>query len=223
MPSAAAKGGSATVAGYGERTEPLRLVTLGDAYTRGTETAAPRRDSWPAQLVESLERSDVDLWLWNLAESGHSSDQLLEEQLGQVASLQPDVVTLQVGVNDILAKSTDIYRENVTHILDELLTILPKERIFAITTPDHTLTEWGDAYGPRAYGSAAVAKLNLTLTEVAEARGITVIDIGQVNERVSGDQSLVVDEGPYPTAKQYAGWVEVIGPYIRGALATIEP
>ncbi|MEA2025567.1 MAG: hypothetical protein U9O18_02645, partial [Chloroflexota bacterium] len=31
--------------------EPVRLVTLGDGYTYGTETTAPRRDSWPAQLI----------------------------------------------------------------------------------------------------------------------------------------------------------------------------
>ena len=65
----------------------IRLVTLGDAYTHGTETAAPRRDSWPAQLVTSLERAGVRVVLRNLAEPGDTSGSLLEEQLGQVLSL----------------------------------------------------------------------------------------------------------------------------------------
>ncbi len=210
-----------TSASYEERGEPLRIVTLGDAYTRGTDTAAPRRDSWPSQLVESLERSGLSLWLWNLAEPSHTSSQLIEEQLGQVASLEPDVVTLQVGVNDIIAHETDWYHDNVEIILDELLAILGPDRIFAVTTPDHTLTEWGDAFGPREDGSVAVAELNATLAEVAAARDIEVVDIGQVNDLALADRSLVVGDGPYPTAKQYAGWVEVIGPRVYQALVAI--
>ena len=58
---------------------------------------------------------------------------------------------------------------------------------------------------------------------------ITVIDIGPVNERVSEDPSLLVQANPsdpprpYPTAKQYAGWAELIGAYVREALEGIEP
>ena len=204
----------------------MRLVTLGDAYTHGTDTAAPRRDSWPAQLAESLDRGGIAVIVRNLAEPGDTSGQLLEEQLGQVESLRPDVVTLQVGVNDIIARETDWYRDNVTVVLDQLLTILPAERILAITTPDHTLTEWGGRYGSEGAGRAAIVELNSTLREVAQERDVEVIDIGQVNSLVSGDASLVVQRDPpvpYPSAKQYAGWAEVIGPYVHDALSSIEP
>jgi len=224
-----AEGGEAgrpTITAAERAIELKRLVALGDAYTAGFGTAAPRRDSWPSQLAEALKRGDVRLWVTNLATSGYTSSQVLDEQLGQVAAYEPDVVTLQVGANDILTGETEWYRENVSVILDELLLILPPEQIFAITTPDHTLTAWGDAYGPREIGSAAVAELNGTLSDVAGERGIEVIDIGLVNELVATDSSLVVKAVPpvpYPTAKQYAGWVEVIGPHIHGALSADEP
>jgi lysophospholipase L1-like esterase len=168
-------------------------------------------------------RNDVRVWLRNLAEQGQTSGRLLQDQLSQVASLEPDVVTLQVGVNDIIAREVDSYRENVGAAFDELLGILPPERIFAITTPDHTLTEWGDAYGARKVGQAAVAELNDALAAEADSRGISVIDISAVNALVVGDPSLVIETGPYPSAKQYAGWAEVIGPHIRDALATAGP
>ncbi len=203
--------------------EPVRLVTLGDGYTFGTETTAPRRDSWPAQLVEVMKRGGVRVLLWNLAEQSHTSDLVVEEQLGQVASLEPDVVTLQVGVNDIISRDTAFYRENIDTVLDELLTILPPERIFVITTPDHTLTHWGKAFGPREDSLAAVEELNATLTDAAGERGIGVIDIASVNELAAGDPSLVIAEGPYGTPKQYAGWVEIIGPHIRKAVLATDP
>jgi lysophospholipase L1-like esterase len=204
----------------------MRLVTLGDSYTAGSGTDVPQRDSWPAQLAESLRRGDMRLWVSNLARSGYTSGQVVEDQLGQVAAYEPDLVTLQIGANDILYEETAWYRGNLATIFDELLTILPPERIFAITMPDHTLTDWGRYYGPPEESRAAVAELNETLAQVAGERGIEVIDISLVNELVTTDPSLVIKAEPpvpYPTAKQYAGWVEIIGPRIHRALASIEP
>ena len=199
-----------------------RIVTLGDSYTMGAGTDAPRRDSWPAQLTAALnQRADMHVSLYNLAQESHPSIQVLEEQVGSVAGYEPDVVTLQVGVNDIVSQD-DGYSENIGAILDELLLILPPERIFAITTPDHKLTEWGRAYG----SDDAVDELNDSLADEAHAREVEVIDIGPVYERVATDSELLVEvqpPKPYGTAKQYAGWAEVIGPYVHGALTNIEP
>ncbi len=203
--------------------EPIRLVTLGDGYTYGTETSVRQRDSWPSQLAAAMERGGDRVLLWNLAEQGDTSDLVVEEQLGQVASLEPDVVTLQVGVNDIISPDTSYYRQNVEKIFDQLLTFMPPDHIFAITTPDHTLTEWGRSFGSIEVGRAAVASLNATLTEVASARGINVVDISSVNALAADDPSLVIDGGPYGTPKQYAGWVELIGPRIHAVLSGTKP
>lgn len=226
---AAVVGEDTTIAATVTRT--VRLVTLGDAYTHGTETAAPRRDSWPAQLKDALERSGYDVSLWNLAEPSVSSLTLLEEQLGQVESLRPDVVTLQVGANDIIAgdyATQRDYRDNITLAFDELLEIVPSERILAITTPDHTLLQPDQQGSSPGTGRALVEELNATLRDVARERDIEVIDIGPVNSLAAHDPSLVVQEDPplpypYPTAKQYAGWAEVIGPYVHDALSTLGP
>jgi lysophospholipase L1-like esterase len=205
--------------------DPLRLVTLGDGYTFGGGTASPTRDGWPGQLVQAMRDRPPRLRLvHNLADHSQTSFDVLSGQLPQVESLKPDVVTVQVGVNDILRTvSLDDYRSNVSDILDELLLILPPGRIFVITTPDHTLTEGGLGWTPRDVGSALVREVNVILTEVATERDIAVVDISPVNALVAVDPSLVIGQGPNPTAKQYAGWVEVIGQHIQGALMAVEP
>jgi lysophospholipase L1-like esterase len=219
----ALEAGDGTTAAETERRTPWRLVTLGDSFTYGAETDLPRRDSWPSQLVESLERGDVSVRLRNFAEQGNSSSQVLGEQLDQVGPEKPDIVTLQVGINDLLYNETEWYRDNLATILDELMGILPPEQIFVITTPGDAFV--ADAYGARAEVREAIDWLNDTLAIVASERGIDVIDIGLVNGLGEDDPSLVAGEGGlrYPTAKQYAGWAEVIGPYIYRALAQNEP
>jgi lysophospholipase L1-like esterase len=214
-PSHDAREGEATASSAAH--EPLRLVTLGDGYTAGTDTLAPKRDSWPAQLVQAMEHGAVPLRLvGNLAESGQTSQDVIRTQLPQVGSLVPDVVTLQVGVNDIIDNEWQLdgerYERSLATILDGLLQLLSPARIFVITTPDHTLTAWARRWGSPDMGSGDVVRANDILRAVASERGVAVIDIGAVYERVTDDASLVIGDGPSPSAKQYAGWVEVIGP-----------
>jgi lysophospholipase L1-like esterase len=205
----------------------LRYVALGDGYAAGVGTAAPKRQSWPVQLAEAMSQGDVRLSLVaNLAENSSSSVEVEQVQLPQVAAKAPDVVTLQVGGSDILAASVtlDDYRANLGRILDGLLDILPARRIFLVTTPDHTLTERGALRPPgKTEGHAEVVEANAILAELAAARGIPVIDISPVNQRAADDPSLVAGKGPDPSAKQYAGWVEIIGPQMQRVLRDEEP
>jgi lysophospholipase L1-like esterase len=215
--------GDGTATGVGEQRGPWRLVTLGDAYTAGYSTDLPRRDSWPAQVVESLKRAEVPVNFFNLAARGVSSVEVLEDQLEQVGPYQPDVVTVQVGINDLVYHETEEgYRQNLASILDGLLELLPPEQIFAITTPRDARDAEGD---DRDAARADIDQLNAVLADVAAERDIEVIDIGPVNRLGDDDVSMSERDGVYiyPTAKQYAGWAEVIGPHIRAALSAIEP
>lgn len=205
---------------HGER---LRLVALGDGYTAGT--GVDRRDSWPAQLVQLMNRSQMGWEFvapYNLAVPSSSSEDVLTDQLPLVEGYEPDVVTLQVGANDVIIPDSGFdaqqYRDNIAAILDGLLAIVAADHIFAVTTPDHELTVRGRYLGQPGVDSSDVAAANDVLSEVAGQRGITVVDIAPVYEMVVDDPSLVIDGGPDPSARQYAGWVEIIGQAMRRAL-----
>ena len=226
--------GSAGILSVSE--QPLRLVTLGDSYTAGTYLPVARRDSWPAQLVQAMQ-GDLRLELVaNVAEPGHTSGFVLDDQLWSLGSYRPDVVTLLVGANDVIAPGLTMedYRRNVGLILDQLLTHLPPTGIFVITTPDFTLARRGGEAADRARMAAEVDEANAILGEEAQERGIALIDITPISDRVTLDPSLVIDDGPwfdpegdflpsYPSAKQYSAWVEVIGPVMRRVVLGAEP
>ena len=206
--------GEPLVAGDG----PLRLVTLGDGYTSGYPL--PPQESWPAQLVSAL-APGIEITLENnLAARGQTSADVIEDQLTALSGIGPHIVTIQVGANDVISPDIDLeeYRANVATILDALLAEVPARRIFAVTTPDFTLTPRGLDFGPREPQRAEIMEANAILREEAQARGIALVDISPVSDRVSRDRTLVHPDGLYPSAKQYAGWVELIALQIRDAL-----
>lgn len=201
----------------------LRLVTIGGSFTYGRGVA--RRDSWPQQFVRVLGALVPIELTANLAEVGRTSQDVIDEQVERVAAYRPDVVTLQIGANDVLRADITLedYRANVATILDSLLVELPAERLFVVTTPDYTLTERGGAWADRESRSAAVAEANVIIGDEASSRGIGIIDISPISGRVTEDTSLVSPNGLHPSEKQYAGWVELIAPAVRSALAEGQP
>jgi len=203
----------------------LRYVALGDSYTIGT--GVEEHERWPNQLVAAVDDPQLEL-VANLGVNGATSDDLIEHQLPRVAALEPGLVTVQIGVNDVVrrvrggrygddggALPARHYRDNVELILDRLLDLLPANRIVVVSTPDYTLTPMGDAFGDPAQQSAAIEEFNAILQDAARQRGIAFVDIGPVADRVPAEPSLVATDRLHPSGAQYREWVELIAPVVR--------
>jgi lysophospholipase L1-like esterase len=195
----------------------LRYVALGDSYTIGTSVSAA--ESWPSQLVDRLE-GRLTL-VANLGVNGYSSADLIADELPRLADLRPELVSVQIGVNDVVRGVPEAtYAANVDAILDELLEWLPADRIVAVATPDYTLTPMGASFGDPAQQSAAIARFNDVLSEAAEARGILFVpDVYAISQAAATDRSLVARDGLHPSGAQYARWVDAIAPVVEARLA----
>ncbi len=190
----------------------LRYVALGDSYTIGTSVSADQ--SWPRQLVARLGGS-VEL-VANLGVNGYSSDDLIREELPRLDALAPDVVTVQVGVNDVVRGVPEAsYAANIELILDDLLDRLPAIRIVAVATPDYTVTPMGAAFGNPTQQSVAIGRFNGVLQGAAEARAIAFVpEIFAISQRAADDRSLVAGDGLHPSSAHYALWVDAIEPVV---------
>jgi len=195
----------------------LRYVALGDSYTIGTSVSSA--ESWPSQLVARM-NGQLAL-VANLGVNGYSSADLIAAELPALDDLEPEFVTVQIGVNDVVRGVPEAsYTENVELILDALLERLPANRILAVATPDYTLTPAGASFGNPAQQSAAIARFNEVLGAAAEARGIAFVpDIYEISGRVASDRSLVASDGLHPSGAQYALWVDAIQPVVEELLA----
>jgi len=196
----------------------IRYVALGDSYTIGTSVTAAER--FPDQLVAAL-AGRVDLQLVaNLGVNGYTSADLIADELPTLAALKPDLVTLLIGVNDVV-RGVPLagYRVNVRHILDRLLELLPPARIVVVSIPDYTRTPSGGLFGDPAQQRAAIGAANAAMADEAAGRGIAFVDIGAVADEAAIDRTLVAGDGLHPSGAQYARWVELIAPVVAGLFA----
>lgn len=193
----------------------MRYVALGDSYTIGTSVAEAER--WPNQLAERVGKLDL---VGNPAVNGYTSADLIDEELPLLDGLQPELVTVLIGVNDVVQGVSDLhYAGNVAIILEELRTRLPAERILCVATPDYTLTPQGAGFGDPAQQSDAIVRVNAILREACEARGMPFVpEIFEISQMVRDDPSMVASDGLHPSGAQYRMWVDAIEPVVAQLL-----
>ena len=189
----------------------MRFVALGDSYTIGTSVAAEER--WPNQLVARLPALEL---VGNLGVNGYTSADLLTEELPQLDRLLPELVSVLIGVNDVIPGVGDSqYAGNLAVILEELLTRLPPQRIVCIATPDHTVTPVGSSFGDPRSQSDGILRFNAILREAVEQRGIRFVpDIFEISQEARHDPAQVADDGLHPSGAQYRRWVGAIQPAV---------
>ncbi len=195
--------------------DPVRFVALGDSYTIGTSVSPA--ESWPSQLVARL--PDLRL-VGNLGVNGYTSTDLIVEELPQLAPLQPEFVTLLIGVNDVVqGVSETSYQANVELIVDALVTSPGADRVLCVATPDYTVTPQGAAFGSSAAQRAGIVRFNEILGATCRGRGVRfVADIFEVSQGAATDLSLVAVDGLHPSGAQYARWVDALAPVVQELL-----
>ena len=189
---------------------PVRYVALGDSFTIGTSVAPVER--WPDQVVARVPELELEA---NLGVNGFTSGDVVSVELPQLPALRPELLTLLIGVNDVVQGIPETtYRRNVATILDALVREVGAGRVLVVTTPDYTVTPAGADYGDPVTQSAAIRRNNAINSELAAARGIAVVDIYDLSLRAAVDRSLVASDGLHPSGAQYSLWVERIAPAI---------
>ena len=195
--------------------EQVRYVALGDSYTIGTSVSEAER--WPNQLAARMPELDL---VANPAVNGYTSADLIDRELPALDGLDADLVSVLIGVNDVVRAVPDgVYATNVAVILDRLLDLVPPQRVVCVATPDYTRTPRGADYGDPEAQSDAIVRFNAILREACEGRGAAFVpEIFEISLKASDDPALVASDGLHPSGEQYRRWVEAIEPAVREIL-----
>lgn len=86
-------------------------MALGDSFTEGVGDPEPRSPGglrgWADRVAEELSAGHQDFAYANLAVRGRLLHQILDEQVGPALALQPDLITLNAGGNDLIFRRSD--------------------------------------------------------------------------------------------------------------------
>jgi acyl-CoA thioesterase-1 len=192
----------------------LRYVALGDSYTIGTSVSDA--ESWPSQLAARVPALHL---VANLGVNGYTSGDLIDDELPALPGLQPEFVTLMIGVNDVVQGVPEtVYRSNVGEILDAALAMVGADRLLCVATPDYTVTPQGGAFGSPDQQRAGIQRVNALLGQSCGALGIRFVpDIFEISTTAT-DPSLIAGDGLHPSGRQYARWVDAIQPVVEELL-----
>ena len=117
---------------------PIRYVAIGDSYT--VATGIEEKDSWPSQLTQKLKSAGIKINLIEiLGMRGATSQQTLNEVVPLLKNLEPEFVTLLIGVNDWIREgiSSSKFRTRIKSLIDKIQSNLPPpKKLLLITIPD---------------------------------------------------------------------------------------
>lgn len=88
-----------------------RYVALGDSFTEGVGDPEPRCPGglrgWADRVADELAAGQEDFSYANLAVRGLLLEQILSQQVGPALALEPDLITLSAGGNDMVFHASD--------------------------------------------------------------------------------------------------------------------
>src|SRR5262245_43899720 len=151
-----------------------RYVAMGDSFTEGVGDPDPSRPNglrgWADRVAEVLATKDPDFRYANLAVRGRKMRAILGEQDGAAVGLQPDLVTIYAGANDILRPTVDL-----DAIVEEYDVAVGK---LAATGARILVWTGFDLGGSAIYGRlrGRVATYNELVRQVADRHGADVVD-----------------------------------------------
>src|SRR5436190_8450907 len=89
-----------------------RYVALGDSFTEGVGDPDPARPNgvrgWADRVAEVLATRSDGFGYANLAIRGRKLRRILTDQIGPALALEPDLVTIHGGGNDVLRPRVDL-------------------------------------------------------------------------------------------------------------------
>lgn len=182
--------------------DPVAVLFLGDSITAGWDWNLWQQHFAPLRAA-------------NFAIGGdHTGNVLWRLQHGTIGQLQPQLVVIQIGVNNFghLQEAPEQVAQGVTAVVRQVQLAWPRSRILL----QGVLPFEQSAASPRR---EQVRKLNLQLAKLQDKRAVFFQDYGHLFLAPDGSiSSEIMADFLHPTAKGYGIWAGALVPEIERLL-----
>ena len=166
-----------------------RYVAIGDSFTAGAPGASAE-GRWPDELAAALNAPEYH----NLGVAGVTTAEVADGQLARCIELQPDLVTVVCGVNDVLLSvrpDIDAHTQALDRIFATIRERLPGAIVVTITAPP-IAEHIGLRPRSRRRVERGMAALNEATRSLATKHGVVCLEWGdhpdaQLRENFSRD------------------------------------
>ena len=170
-------------------------VALGDSFTAGLKSGEPR---WADEVARAL---GPKTRYENLAWVGATSIDVEKRQLERALELDPDVVTLVCGANDVLESvrpDAGAYAERLGRMFTRLRSEAPRAAVVTATYPD--ISRFLDLRPrTRTRVEEGMRRFNEACRGVAERHGVALLD--GFRDPAASDRDTYADDGFHPSAE----------------------
>lgn len=192
----------------GERDGALLYLAIGDSAAQGVGASRPGR-SYVGLIAKHLrERTGRSVRVLNLSISGARLREAIAKQLPAIAGLEPDLITVVIGANDIAAFDRARFRNELARIYDAL----PANAI---------VSELPAFYLGKAERNVAIA--NAIVHDLAGQHGFEVAPLHSVTRR-QGVTRYALNQASadffHPNDRGYRVWASAFLPLIDARFGT---
>ena len=216
------------------RFPPPVYVAVGASETVGIGSDDPLNDAWPQVL---LRRSlPPGTCLFNLGIPGATVEEAIAAELPQALRHRPDIVTVWLNVNDLVAGvPAEVYERQLRSLVAPLrrhgnatvllantppLDWLPAYLMVLALAPPPGVTDAGEQWSVPSPDevTSAVASYNEAIARVAEDEGLVLVDLHAAVSRARAEgleATLVSADGFHPSSAGHAAAAEVFAAAAR--------
>jgi acyl-CoA thioesterase I len=202
----------------------IRYLALGDSYTIGTGASKPARN-YPSILANRIsEATHRKVELTNPAVNGFTTLDLIDAELKYVGRLLPQLVSILIGVNDLVqGRTPEEYGASLRKIYDAVASLeLPVGRAVAISLPNWSTVPAARDFGDPARLRRLTDAFNTIARNEAESRAFTWIDISASSMDGAGTKGWISSDRLHPGDPQYAAWADVIWDVVNGSWTAVD-
>ena len=191
-------GRSSTSASHQQSDKQITYVAIGASDTFGLGTDNPYVENWATDLAGLLGPSHIHLN--NLGIPGITVHDALHLELPIALDAHPDLITIWLGVNDIVANvPADRYAGDLNTLLARLRANSPHARIAIANIPDLTLLPYFSQTDPVAL-TQQVQAYNAAIASAAQRYQAILVDLTQQNYNLRAHPEYISSyDGLHPT------------------------
>jgi lysophospholipase L1-like esterase len=186
----------------------ILYVALGDSAAQGLGASAPA-GGYVGVLAARIDLlSGRSVRTVNLSVSGATVAQLIDYQLPRLAKLEPDIVTVAIGANDIARWDARTFARDLATVFDAL--------------PSHAIV--GDLpYFYLPWNERKVAEANLIVRRLAAERGLAVAPVHRATLALGPLGALLWFAGDHfhPNDRGYKVWASAFDPLVARRVARL--